>query len=121
MLPRLNGLTKAIYGVGRFLPPEDGCAVFALPNDVHRGKCEQKRPEVEAALQDHFGHPLRLKLVVDQAEGAPRTERVPEPEPEPDLDEHIDIRHTEPAPDVKTDVDRLTDAFPGAELLQEES
>ena len=72
VLPRLNGLTKAIYGVGRFLPPEDGCAVFALPNDVHRGKCEQKRPEVEAALQEHFGHPLRLKLVVDQAErGAP--------------------------------------------------
>ena len=41
--------------------------------------------------------------------------------PSPTLDEHIDIRHTEPAPDVKTDVDRLTDAFPGAELLQEET
>ena len=122
MLPRLNGLTKAIYGVGRFLPPEDGCAVFALPNDVHRGKCEQKRPEVEAALQEHFGHPLPA-----QAGGRPGRrrrpgrQRAPEPEPEPDLDEHIDIRHTEPAPDVKTDVDRLTDAFPGAELLQEES
>ena len=89
-----------MYGVGRFLPPEGGAAVFALPNEVHREKCEQKRPEVEAALQAHFGRPLPLKLVVDPGEaegGAAGPTACPEPEPEPELDEHIDIRHTEPA------------------------
>jgi hypothetical protein len=114
VLPALGGLTKALYGGGRFLPPEDGQVVFALPNEVHREKCEQKRPEVEKALQAHFGPDLRLRLVVEPSAGTPRAE------PGVDEVEDIDIRSLEPATEVKTDLDRLTDAFPGA-VLEEES
>ncbi|MBV9950952.1 MAG: DNA polymerase III subunit gamma/tau [Acidimicrobiia bacterium] len=120
VLPRLGGLTRAMYGGGRFLPPEDGQVVFALPNDVHRQKCEQKRPEVEAALRDHFGRDLRLRLVVDPGNAPPEAgapSGAPRDGGAPDDDmEHIDVRDTEPAPNVKTDLDRLTDAFPGAVL-----
>jgi DNA polymerase-3 subunit gamma/tau len=120
VLPRLGGLTRAMYGGGRFLPPEDGQVVFALPNDVHRQKCEQKRPEVEAALRDHFGRELQLRLVVDPGNGRPPAATAEAPPDdgasEADEMEHIDVRDTEPAPAVKTDLDRLTDAFPGAVL-----
>ena len=85
-------------------------------------KCEQKRPEVEAALHEHFGRPLRLQLVVDQADGAPAAAPRPAPRARARADEHDRRpRHSSRAPDVETGVDRLTDAFPGAELLQEES
>jgi DNA polymerase-3 subunit gamma/tau len=122
VLPRLGGLTRAMYGGGRFLPAEDGQVVFALPNDVHRQKCEQKRPEVEAALRDHFGRDLPLRLVVDPGTAPPPAATADAPPDdgvvaaEADEMEHIDVRDTEPAPAVKTDLDRLTDAFPGAVL-----
>src|SRR5262249_1469633 len=96
--------------------------VFALPNDVHRQKCEQKRPEVEAALRDHFGRELQLRLVVDPGAGRPAAAPSEQAESPAAVDieeeelEAIDVRDLEPAPDVKTDLDRLADGFPGAGL-----
>ena len=123
VLPRLNGLTKAIYGVGRFLPAEDGAAVFALPNDVHRDKCEQKRPEVEAALTAHFGRPIPLRLVTEGDAGGPPPASPTAPTPPAassvDDDEIVDVHALEDAPTGATGVERLAEAFPGAELVED--
>ena len=60
----------------------DGRARFGLPNDIHRTRCEELRPEVEQALSSHFDCPVLLDLVVDPgAEGAPQAPVGKSPEP----------------------------------------
>jgi hypothetical protein len=129
VMPTLGGLAKAMYGVGRFLEVEGSTAVFALPNEAHRRKCEQKRAEVEAALSTHLGAPATLRLVVDDGRPGERPSGMadpsgsggPQPGP-PDVEEDfsaIDVRELEDAPDDRQDgVARVTAAFPGAELVQ---
>lgn len=129
VMPTLGGLAKAMYGVGRFLEVEGSTAVFALPNEAHRRKCEQKRAEVEAALSSHVGMPATLRLVVDDGRPGERPDGTPhlsgagqQPSGESDVEEDlaaIDVRELENAPDDRQDgVARLTAAFPGAELVE---
>ncbi|MDQ1396195.1 MAG: polymerase subunit gamma/tau, partial [Acidimicrobiaceae bacterium] len=61
----LKGMTKALYAGGRFTAVDDGAALFALPDEIHRARCEERRAEVEAALKAHFGAPVPLRLIVD--------------------------------------------------------
>jgi hypothetical protein len=92
------------------------------------------RPEVEAILTEHFGAPITLELVVDDtpapaaslAAAPPRpAAREPEPDPLPEPEEIAeigDIAELDDAPaDDRTGIDRLAEAFPGAELFQEEN
>ncbi len=66
---RLRPKAKALYQAGRFVASEPDHAVFALPNVTHCARCEEVRTDVEAAISEHFGHPVRLVLVVDDAPG----------------------------------------------------
>jgi hypothetical protein len=129
VMPTLGGLAKAMYGVGRFLEVEGSTAVFALPNEAHRRKCEQKRVEVEAARSSHLGMPATLRLVVDDGRPGERPAGLSGPfdsgehrPPPSDVEEDfaaIDVRGLEDAPaDHQDGVARLTAAFPGAELVQ---
>ena len=117
VLPQLKGMVKALFAAGRFVSADETGAVFALPTAPHRQKCEEKRKDVEATLAAHYGRPIPLTLVVDGGEPAAPTTAAPSPADEDvDLDELID------APAAPTSsIDRLTQAFPGAELLTDES
>ncbi len=117
---------------------DDAGAVFGLPNQAHRDKCDERRGDVEAALADHFGQPIPLRLVVDDgsggAEPAPspgagteaapdaRTEAPPAPEVVEDEAASIDPAELVDAPSTASGggLDKLTEAFPGAELVEEE-
>ncbi|CAN5801584.1 hypothetical protein BH23ACT2_BH23ACT2_10570 [soil metagenome] len=115
-----------MFSVGHFTEVSGSDAVFALPNEVHRQKCEQKRAEVEAALSERLDSPISLRLVVDQRAGEGGSqpvsaggsgERPPDGGPEAeDLDlGGGDVHDLEDAPDAPTGgVDALTEAFPGA-------
>ena len=118
VLPRLSGLAKAMYGVGRFLEVDGPTVVFALPNEAHRRKCEQKRAEVEAALSS------RARLVHHVAAGGRRrpprcrpADLIADEQPPPSDDEELsalDVRDLQDAPaGQRGGVDRLTEAFPG--------
>jgi len=81
VLARLRPKAKALFLTGRFVGTDDGSVRFGLPNEIHRQRCEDVRAEVEGALGDQFGRPIRLVLVVDDEprnDGASR--RPPEPE-----------------------------------------
>ena len=65
ILGRLRPKAKALYQAGRFVGAEDGRAIFGLPNDIHRRRCEDIRGDVEPALTEYFGRPIRLSLVVE--------------------------------------------------------
>ncbi len=64
---------------------EGGKAVFGLPNDTHRERCEAIRGDVEPALTEYFGLPVVLSLVVEseaggRGESAPRAGTATPPE-----------------------------------------
>jgi hypothetical protein len=128
VLPRLAGLTKAMYAAGRFLDSTGPKARFTVPNAVHREKAGQKLGEVEAALAAHFGRPVPLELVVDDGAGAtgPSTaatgtdtaaSRPPATETGPEEDVG-DITELEDAPaDDRSAAQRVIETFPGAEIV----
>ncbi len=119
LLSKVPRAAKPRYAGGRFVAVDDRGAVFALPNEAHRARCEEHRAGVEQVLGDHFGRPVPLVLVVD--DGTPASpaplpaEQVDEP-----VEEVVDIHELDDAPpDNRSHVDRLAAAFPGAELVEE--
>lgn len=123
VLPAIGGMTRAMYAAGRFVDVTATSATLAFPNEVHRQKCEQKRADVERALSEGIGSPLKLRLVVDEAgEGADQTRTTKGqggPPPEEDFDLGADNVHDlDDAPAAPAGgLDALTEAFPGSELV----
>ena len=118
VLASLPAKARARYSSGRFTGVEDGAAVLALPNAIHRDRCEEVRADVEAALSSHFGRPVRLKLVVEAVDTvspeAPPGALAPEEElSAEDLGDEVDTAVTSPE-------DRLKQVFPGATEVQAE-
>ena len=113
MVPRLSSVSRGRFSTGCFVDVDGGAAVLALPNDIMRAKCEEKRPELERVLAEHFGRAVPVRLVVDPSV-APTSAGPPPPEP----DDHVDLEGLVDAPDDRrTGIDRLTQAFPGAEVV----
>jgi len=133
ILDKLKGRSKAIYGLGRFVTVTEDAAIFALENVPTCERAERIRPEVEGVLAEHFGSRVPLKLIPeseaarylgsppapdagDATDAADATTGVP-----PDDDHDVgDISELADADDVKTGVDKLTEAFPGAKLIDVE-
>ncbi len=61
----LRPKAKALFQAGRFVGVDDEQAIYGLPNETHRTRCEDMRDEVEAALAGYFGRPIPLLLVVE--------------------------------------------------------
>jgi DNA polymerase-3 subunit gamma/tau len=117
VLDGLKGATKGIFREGQFTAVDGGTAVLALPKGPPADLLEQRRPEVEAALAAHFGQPVALRLVVD---GAPSADAPPAPAAAVTEDDDIvDVHELENAPAAGDSVQRLAEAFPGAELVEE--
>jgi DNA polymerase-3 subunit gamma/tau len=114
VLGQLSGRAKALYKSGRFVSVEDGVAVYALPNAVHRERCERSRAEVERALEAEFATRVPIRLVVEPEGSAPPVE-------EGDEDVGIDvedIRDAAPAA-VASPIDHVMQAFEGAEVVED--
>src|SRR5829696_1292790 len=142
ILPSLKKpMARALYSAGHFVGERDGTLVFGLPNDKHRQRCEEFRPDVEAAIAQHVGAPVKLTLIVDtssphedtlapvvQLRGGNTSSAAtgssvavgPAPAAEAE-DDDIDIDDLVDAPPgtVKTPEDRLADAFPGSVFVEE--
>jgi DNA polymerase-3 subunit gamma/tau len=82
IIGRLRPKAKALFQAGRFVGVEGDKAVFGLPNETHRTRCEEVRGEIEVALSDHFGRPVDLVLVVDPGTEPPKA-RIGDPSDEP--------------------------------------
>jgi DNA polymerase-3 subunit gamma/tau len=124
VVPGLRGMARAVYAPAVFVGSSPGSLTLALPNDVHRVKCEQHRAAVEAALAALTGGPVVIELLVrtagggaDTAQGGPSGNSPPQAEAEADID--LDELVDAPPETVKTPIDRLAEAFPGSELVDE--
>jgi DNA polymerase-3 subunit gamma/tau len=138
LLTKIPRAAKARFASGRFVEVNDDGAVFAVPNAAHATKCEEFRADVERVLADHFGRAVPLRITVEQGGpvSAPSAPAAPAPSAPPaapaaksaaraavveEAEEIIDVHELEDAPpDKRTHVDKLAEAFPGAELLAED-
>jgi DNA polymerase-3 subunit gamma/tau len=105
--------------------------VLAPPNDVQRAKCEDHRAAVEAAMAAVAGAPVRLVLEVgaagpgnpgDAAGGAPTARSsgpaaLADDDPFADAVDPSELTDAPPAA-MQSPIERLTEAFPGSELLE---
>jgi hypothetical protein len=125
VLDQLPRGTKAIFSTGRFVESDGTAAVFALANAPTRDHCEKKRADVEQALAAHIGRPVPLRLVTDADVGGPPPAAAPArgsaaASTAPVEEDHeVDIHALEDAPDAASGAQRLAEAFPGAELVEE--
>ena len=162
--PSLRGMARAVYAPAGFVSSTESSLTLSVPNAVHRQKCEQHRPAVEAALSELVGSKVQVELIdadgggpsrgVDgggnarkeqaelnkpvrsgegvseraleiapdsggvesvESESAPATVDELQQDDEIDLDELVDA----PPESVKTPINRLAEAFPGSELIEE--
>ncbi len=129
ILDELPQRVRARFRLGKFVALDGDDASFGLPNAHVIDRCEDVKPDVEAALATKFNRPIQIALVVDgdstttsappsSAPTARPAKAKPEPADEP-VEEVGDVSELENAPDVaSTGIERLTQAFPGAEVIE---
>lgn len=127
ILPSLAGTEKARFSAGQFQAGANGALEFVLPNDVHRQRCEVVRGAVDTAIANHFGAAVPITLVAG-ASPAANNEYIPaesmptDPGAEVREEEIIDMNDLTDATEMHASVtERLTEAFPGAELVEDDS
>jgi hypothetical protein len=120
--PKLTQRTRSRW-TGRFLEVAADAAVFGLANQITCDRCEEGRPEVEQVLAEHFGRPVRVRLAVDD-HSPPPPDSYDEPrssstddDPAEDIEAIGPVHELEDAGSAADGVARLSDAFPGAELV----
>jgi DNA polymerase-3 subunit gamma/tau len=132
ILRGLPARAKALYSAGRFVAADPTGAEFALPNVAHRDRCVELAPQVESALAQHFGSPIRLVLVVDGGTGEPPPPAAapvgggsgPTPRGHPVEADEVDLEELRDATATESDQAsaaeaRLLEAFPGASEVAE--
>ncbi len=135
ILRSLPARAKALFSGGHFVAADQAGAQFALPNVAHRDRCVELAPQVEAALTQHFGSPIRLVLVVEGGSADPPRNSPapavpagrPPAAPVPDEhDEHDEVDLEDLVAATAGDIDqasaaeaRLLEAFPGASEVGE--
>jgi DNA polymerase-3 subunit gamma/tau len=113
ILPKLARRITVWFGGGRFASVEGNVATYALPDANFKLRAEKYHVEVQKALADHYGTPVKLELTVDDAPVAPVAAADPEPDDEPDFDAPVDA-----APAASPE-EHVKMAFPGAEEVDE--
>lgn len=123
ILSALGLRAKSRFAAGRFIVVADGVAQFGLPNEHHAKRCLEVQGEVEAALEQVFGVPVPLLIVVDGDAPLPRSPGVaPPPDPDDGVDESesVDVSDLVDADAGATStVERIASVFPGVEVVDE--
>ncbi len=122
VMSTLSNKARARYQAGRFIAADGTKLTFALPNEIHRRRCEEIADEVIGALTTVVGAPCTLTLTVDEdAPRSPDSQRSASTAVQPQAEEEIDLSGLV---DAKTDdgsfLDQVTKVFPGAEVVQDE-
>ncbi len=119
--PALRGMTKAIYMGAHVGTMSGGALVINFAGEPHRVRAEEYRKEVERALAAAAGRPIPLSLVVDHAathdDNVVQLKRAEPTTADEDVDtgDLVDV----PPDAVVSPIDRLTQAFPGSEIIEE--
>lgn len=124
--PTLRSLARAMYSNTTLLGVRDGKVALGVSNDAHRLRCEEHRKDVEAAIAKVVGGPVAVSLIVDGSHQDHDDNVVQLKRPavaEPVEEEEIDMTELIDAPPeaALSPIDRLAQAFPGSEIIDERS
>ena len=137
--PKLKGLARALYSNTTVLGERNGAFTLGVSNEATRAKCEEHRTDVQAAIAAVVGGPVVVQLVIEHGPGdhddgghdhgghdhggGNRAAQAggPEASPAPIEEEAIDLDDLVDAPPeaVVSPLDRLQQAFPGSQLVEE--
>ena len=123
-LDQLSQRVRARFKGGKLVALEGTTVIFGTPNAIHRDRCDDVKGDVEQALSAHFGQPMTVSVVIDDASSPPLDPvRPPTAAPKPAAgsaeDEDVGpVSEMADASEVSSrGVDRITDAFPGSEVI----
>jgi DNA polymerase-3 subunit gamma/tau len=117
LLPRLSRQAKSVLAAGRWVDADAGVAL-AVPNEPHRTRCEQHRIELEGALAAHFGRPVAVRYVLEGSLVGSVTGVGRERSGSEEAIDPAELVDAGPEHDLAP-LERLAQAFPGAELVDE--
>ncbi len=126
VVPALKGVGKALYTHGRVVRTEGDTVVFALENPPTRDRAEKYREPVEQALTSRLGRPVSVRLVAESEAGDGGAAPAPTPaaaaaeEAAAESEIIAELDDLEVADVAVSGIDKLTKAFPGATLVDED-
>ena len=123
MLDSQSTAARARYRSGQIESVTDGRVRFVLASEIEMKRCEQYRPQIEAAITEAFGSPLSLELAVgDMSAPKPRGAASSTPERGPAHESEVDIHDLTDADTVNASAaERIAEVFPGAEIIDKEN
>ena len=107
----LRGLARPLYTAVDVVGIDGDVVTMVAPTAPHMAKCEQHRVEVESAWASATGRPVTIRLTVAEKVAA-------QPKGAPQADEDVDLDELVDAGQGPSTLDRLAEAFPGAELVE---
>jgi DNA polymerase-3 subunit gamma/tau len=126
--PALRGLARAMFMGGRAMGMVEGALVIGFHGEPHRNRASEYLTEVEQALAAAVGRPVKVSLVVEgnpgeSGEAGTGDDNVValKPAPAPPADHEVDTSDLVDVPPeaVVTPIERLQQAFPGSQLMDE--
>ncbi len=122
LLSKLSKKARARFSAGRPVLVDETGVTIALPNEPHLRRCSVLLGELEAAVKNTFGVVMPVLLSVDDqsVSSLPTPNPVKPPKPV-NNDEDLDLSElVEADPNSGSAVERLSEAFPGAEIVESE-
>ena len=122
LLPKLSKKARARFSAGRPVSVDENGVTIALPNEPHLSRCSELLGELETAIKNTFGVLVPVLLAVDDQSLSSLSPPNPVKPPTPvNNDEDLDLSDlVEADPNSGSAVERLSQAFPGAEIVESE-
>ncbi len=126
ILAGVSQKVRSKFRLGQVLGVSGNQVQFGLPNSFGLERCEAVKAEMEDALSRHYGQAVVIDLQLDGGATPPPVVEAPKPAaevPAPSVEEQAadvgDLSELTDAGDTaSTGIDRLTEAFPGAEIVE---
>ena len=122
VLEGLNQKVRARFRQGRLTDVTNNVVTFAYPSSLPADRADEVKLELESALGQHLKSAVSVAVIVDASRsggGAAPRARTPQSKSPSDSEEDIGpVSELTDADDSSNSmVDRLTQAFPGAKLV----
>ncbi len=124
LLASVSQKVRSKFRLGAVTGVNGSAVVFGLPNAFGLERCEAVKADMEAAFSTRYGQPVTIELQLDgspppEPASAPQQAPAPAPVVEAEVEDVGDISELADASDAATSgIDRLTEAFPGAEIVE---
>jgi len=122
LLPKLSKKARARFSAGKPVLVDENGLTISLPNEPHLRRCSELLGEVEASIKNTFGVAVPVLLSVDVSPVSSASPPDPAKPPKPiKNDEDLDLSDlVEADPNSGSAVERLSQAFPGTEIVESE-